>query len=259
MIHSAADDQRMSTTARRSSFTSAYTDRALLAAVATVARAAAGPDARTVSRARFDAARAGAGHPALPAAAQIVRRLGVAFSEVLDRALADTDQTMWLASRHAKAPRPAAVTETAHSLRVVAAHLRAETLTPGQYRRVRAELLTVDDARHRHGGRLLLATEAQIRAAAGGDWQQALTDAGLTRGPTSTGRRPTRRAVAVDEALERCLDYHGALPSGQALERFAAAHGFALKRRDAPWAQLVARVRERRAAAGRWTPPAAGL
>lgn len=116
--------------------------------------------------------------------------------------------------------------------------------TAGQYRPERAPLLADDRARHRHGDRPELLTEDQIRAAAGGGWPQALTLAGL--GPageaSASGRRGTRRAVPLDEALERCLDYHGALPSTTALEAFAAAHGFALKRRDAPWAaQIIAR------------------
>jgi hypothetical protein len=42
--------------------------------------------------------------------------------------------------------------------------------------------------------------------------------------------------------------YHGALPSLRGVERFAAARDFALARRAAPWAQIVAGVRAARAA-----------
>jgi hypothetical protein len=143
---------------------------------------------------------------------------------------------MWLARRGAGARRPGTIAEAAHSLRVVAARLGGRAPTAGEYRRERAALLAADCARHRHGGRLELLSEDQIRAAAGGGWPQALTLAGLgAPGATPTSERGgRRRAVPVDEALERCLDYHGALPTGTALEAFAAAHGFALKRRDAP-------------------------
>jgi hypothetical protein len=102
----------------------------------------------------------------------------VSWAQVLDRALADANQTMWVARRRADAQRPGDAAEAAHSLRVVAARLGGRAPTAGQYRRERAELLAADRARHRHGGRLELLTEDQIRAAAGGGWSQALTLAG---------------------------------------------------------------------------------
>jgi hypothetical protein len=113
------------------------------------------------------------------------------------------------------------------------------------------------DARRRRRGRPELLTDNQIRTAFGGDWTRALAAAGLAdNAPTSTGRNSARlhRGVSVAEALDRCIDYHGALPSFSGLERFAATHGFPLSRRDAPWNEIVDQVTAERAARGRWTP-----
>lgn len=257
MVRVADDDETMASRSDRRRFISAYTDWALLEAVAQVARFAAGPDAGAVSRPLFDAARAVAGHPDLPSAAQIVRRLGVPFAEVLARALAEANPAIWLARREARPTTAADPDEAAHSLRVVAAHLRVSILTPGEYRRGRAELVGESHARDRRRGRPDILTDNQIRTAFGGDWSRALAAAGLAADEPEAAERAgdrRRRGVSIAEALNRCIDYHGALPGHRGLERFAATHGFRLSRRHAPYDQIVAQVTADRTARGRWTP-----
>jgi hypothetical protein len=233
-------------------FASAYSDRALLDAVRAVALHARPDDLGRVTKGRFDAARAAAGHGELPSAARIVRRLRAPWAAVLERALADGDAAQWLSSRaRAAEALDAGIDDLRHCLRVAAAYLGSATLTPGQYRRARARLTERDRARRRHGGRLELLTDHQIARIAGGDWRRALVLAGLA---DPSPAAPERRAVGVPEALERCIDYHGALPGHADVERFACAHGFALAQKRAPWARIVADVRADRQARGRWTP-----
>jgi hypothetical protein len=245
----------------RARFASAYTDRALLDAVRAVALHAQPDHPTQVTKARFDDARTAAGHGDLPAAARIVRRLRAPWAATLQRAFADGDPAQWLSSRARAAEVPDAGTDDVrHCLRLAAAHLGAATLTPGEYRRARARMTERDRARHRHGGRLDLLTDHQITRIAGGDWQRALTLAGLAEPAATTravGTAGERRAVSVPEALGRCIDYHGALPGSAAVELFARVHGFALARKAAPWAQIVADVRADRQTNGRWTPPRA--
>ena len=236
---------------------SAYTDRGLLDAVRAVALHAQPADPAHVTKPRFDGARVAAGHGELPSAARIVRRLRAPWALTLQRALAPGDPAQWLSGRARAAEQPeAGIEDVRHSLRVVAAHLGAPPLTPGKYRRAHADLTRTDRSRHRHGGRLGLLTDHQITRIAGGDWQHALSVAGLTGPPPGTASG-MRRGVSVAEALRRCIDYHGALPTFAAVVQFASIHGFALARKRTPWTQIVADVRAARLADGRWTPPRA--
>lgn len=90
-----------------SPFQTSYGDDALLEAVCGVTRYAAPTAPRAVPPADFDAARTAAGHPRLPAAKQIVRRLGLGWYELLELVHATSGGTSTSASVSPAVPRRA--------------------------------------------------------------------------------------------------------------------------------------------------------
>jgi hypothetical protein len=101
----------------------------------------------------------------------------------------------------------------------------------------------------RHGGQLVLPTEAQVLVAAG-SWAHALVLAGLA--PLTHDRSQTA-PVSIVDALDLFADEYGYIATTSELEGFAVQRDFPLARRRRPFAEDVAAVRALRAAHGEET------
>lgn len=129
----------------------------------------------------------------------------------------------------------------AFALKLIAARLRASTISPGEYRTER-DLMLAEDRKHQ----LRLPSENQIRAAVNG-WDEALSLAGLA--PAASTRAPV--GLSTVALLERCFDAHGTQPSALELRRFARANRIPwTPDRDRTWLESVAAWKQSRQARG---------
>jgi hypothetical protein len=148
-------------TGRRGRFRSAYRDDELVWLVVEARGRVDGP----LSQRRFDELRNGLGRPRAPRAAQITRRLGMGWSELVDR----TERSPHAVSRalYARAAVASAagdpVARARWALRVAGLRLGAQRLSAADYDRVRAEVL----AAARPGQRPGLPTSQLIKLTGG--------------------------------------------------------------------------------------------
>ncbi len=205
--------------------------------------ALANPDEPTATTQRaFDAAREhNPDHATLPPARKITEQLRLPWREVLAVAHApEARQTQllgtktrarsaqdWLTGEHVTA-----------ALRLVAARLGVDSLTTGEYRVERAQLLSVDRARWRHGRWLLLPDDEQAITVAG-SWDAALRFAELK---TTAERLPAREqgTSKLADLLERFYDHYGVQPSLRNLQAFALGNGIPYPRHKQPFGVAVA-------------------
>jgi len=223
---------------------------ALLAAVRTIAEVSGDPAPERLSTRRWDAARPLSGRfGGAPAARRISERLGIPWPKVrelaflppraqltaLGRALSELEGD-WLTFEYAE-----------FVLALIARRLGVTTLTPSEYRGERARML----ANHRHGN-LRLPTESQVVALAG-NWDRALSHAGLRRRPHGRGgHRARSTAVSIIDVLDRCYEHHGTEPTTNELAAFAKANGIPVPRKDAgrPFSDYAREWKEHRTEQG---------
>lgn len=214
------------------------------------------PDApASVSQREFDRARTNLEKwAAVPSARQICARLNVSWRPLL-AALFEPDRDVDKFVSHKQRTAVAhglSDDQVAAALRIVAARLGVTTLRPAQYDAERAELMSENQRRYRHGAALTLATANQIMRAAG-DWDRALAVAGLNERPALTGSQPSE--VSYHEAVRRFLESQGAMPTSKQLEAFAAAQRFPLPRTPVGGhQQALLDVQAAFAAEHRWAP-----
>ena len=235
-------------------FTARHDLRSLLGVVAAAA-GEANPDApaRTTQRA-YDAARAGAGHPSAPCAAQTAVRLGLGWRDVLDVALARSQnfqgKSIGRRARVEHAPWIGA-DDVRVSLRLVADACGQSTLSRSDYAAERERMRDEAARARRHYVEPPLLTDAEIRRVTG-CWNEALAIAGLEARP-----RGNDRGLPFVDAIELCLEAHGALPDRDDFRAFAKANRIRIEHQgDRRWSDLVASLRRRREREGKWTPPA---
>ena len=233
-------------------FAASHDLRTLADVVAAVARAAAPGRPERVTQRAYDAARASAGHPDAPRAAQTAVRFSLSWAEVLALAL-DPELKLDLAigKRYGEEEKPwLGADDVRVALRIVANRLGKKTLTPGDYRAERTRLREQAALARRHRVEPPLPTEGQLLRVAS-SWDKALEIAGLAPRPRD---QPTHAGMSVIDALELALEAHGCLPSEAALQAFVKANGLPLARRTESFTETVELLRERRADWGKWTP-----
>jgi hypothetical protein len=202
----------------------------------------------------FDAARTAAGHPRLPAAKQIVRRLRLGWYELLELVHAPSggnlNQRLGVARR--AAPREVTLDEVIVALRLIAARTGLKGLWPARYAVEREAVVAEQGRSHGHAtpSMAALPTVAQIEVQFG--WAKACRAAGLDEPDRQADRI---RGLSQVEVTDRFIDDIGCLPWGiSAIARYARA-------RDIPTVKLravdryVQEVAALRAAVGKWTPP----
>ena len=240
--------------ARHGRYRSELSEHELVTGVRGVAAHARPSDPALCSQHQFDTARVGAGHPELPTAATIARRLRTSWPALLDVIFdPDRDEYRFLAMRDRDTRERALTLEDAaaairHSagVRGVAA---GEELSRAEHDAV------MGPPRDRASGRRdaadadwLYPTAQMIDSSVG--WENALTAAGLRR---ARGGGVTRGLPLVD-VLERFLHAHGYLAGYNTAAAWARRQGLAI-RQGKNTTQAFAALRERRRAQGRWTPP----
>ncbi len=201
---------------------SASGDAALFLALCEIARYAAGSggDASEVAQRRYDEARAPAGHPHAPTAAQTARRFGVCWQLLLPRALNANDINRFLGANRADADADLLEDEDIiRALRTIASYLGKPTITPWSYDQAVHVLLRRNRPTSRHRTPVWMPSSVQIITYCQ-TWAAALKLASLQ--PT---RRPgMRNGLPVLDALDLCITAHGALPSHRELTTFATAN-----------------------------------
>lgn len=230
---------------------------AMVRAVAARAQDATNPIGRPdhlirVSQKAFDDARTPARHPSCPTASNLCRRLGMRWTEVLDLAarervfhtagIRDRAQALYEGGVIDHRTRVAAVA-------LIAARRGAGTLRPNEYEQERAQLLTGARGQHRRDMEDRLPTLGQFAVE---DWDELLTEAGLRiRAPIGA----SKQSSPLTDVVEWFLIAQGYLPSTRIIHRFGREYGVAIPKVE-PGALIQARneLRERRAAAGLWTP-----
>lgn len=236
----------------RGRFQTRYDARTLVDVVAAVARVAKPTEPESISQRDYDNARSLAGYPDAPSARQIATRLRIWWPDLIALAFdpaRDIDKA--LGKRLGAEEEPATLAAIAEALKTVAFELDKKTLTPLDYSNER-ERLYLQATRARRA-RLHLPSVGQILYAAA-SWDEALAEAGLAPRPAVAGVGP---GLAIVDALELCLEAHGALPSLKELEVFAAANNFSLANRERGQGGVstyLAELTLRRSAWGKWTP-----
>jgi hypothetical protein len=172
----------------------------------------------------FDEARAASTFPDLPAARNIVRTLGVPWGDVLRLAHEpEAVRTQRLSVKQKGAEQDWLDEEyVIFALRLIARRLETSSLSLGQYRSEREQMLAADRAHYLHGGQLILPSEAQVIAHAG-SWPKALRLAGLEDAksvPLGAVMVPT-----LVELMERFFEHYGTQPTRRALEAFTSGNG----------------------------------
>jgi hypothetical protein len=214
-------------------------------------------DPVTVSQRSFDEARATSPqHAELPPARRITERLRLSWGEVLDMAHApEGTHSHRLGRKEQETPASTWLTMEymVFALKLVAHRLNKPTLTQGEYRAERDEMLSADRARWLHGRQLLLPNERQI-AFAVGSWSAALSLAGLS----ATKRMPPtpkQKILTRMEAIERFHDHYKEKPTVTALRAFVRGNGLPMSGEDdRAFADTFAEWEERRCEQG--LPPA---
>jgi hypothetical protein len=239
-------------------FQSHYDHHGLIEAVRKVAKFVNPNSPTATTEAAFDAARSPAGHPQCPRADSIGRRLSYPWRELLELVFDETrDAEHAIAARRARQQRlKLSDAEIASALSLVARHLQARSLRPGEYDAGRAHLIRSDDQAWLHGRRLeaSLPTADQLLHALEQrdlDWDEGLKRAGLE---SRTGAVGAAAGLPPATAIELFIDDMGALPNCRQPRRYARHKGFALRSRFG-MPQALDEVRESRRARGLETPP----
>jgi hypothetical protein len=219
-------------------------------------RACRPEDPASTSRPEFDRGRGEVPEFACaPTARQISRRIGLAWSVLLDAIFGSPDTVRkTIRARIVGRQNGATYLTDQHvgsALRAAAHLLEQETLKPHEYLLARRELLRRDRTRWMHGGNLMLPAEGQIERVAG-DWDRALKAAGLQPRSTTHGR--VNKPYTEAEVLELCLNELSTLPTAEEMRLYAIARGLPMARRKQPYGQTVKDVTAARAARGLTTP-----
>lgn len=246
---------------KRGRFASPLTDPELLEAVARVARLAAGKTQDPVSLTKrvWDTARTLGGED-LPQAESIRQRLKLSWTQVLTCALLrPEDRGLYLRNRDdpdwgvnfGELPPD----YLSRILQAAALHLPPGAfLSALAYDRI-IEELEADSQRSRHAEPARHPKSVAILARIGGDWDQALTNAGLPIPPKSV---PCPRRVDVPAmvlALDRSVvALGGKLPNLRYFQAWCAIRDIPLRSRPGRWEKTVAELREQRALQGLTLP-----
>lgn len=207
----------------------------------------------TVSQRAFDAARPrSASFKDIPLARNIASTLRLSWREVLELAYRPPGVQNHHLSRKQTSPYQDWLTDDyiGSVLKLVARRLGVNTLTLRQYRRERDAMLAVDRARWLHGGQLMLPTDDQIAMAAG-DWDRALSLAGLAPRPGLGDQGKSKIGLTPAELLERCYEVHGTQATARELRDFARANKIPHARLEyKKWLEWVAEWKASRLAKG---------
>ncbi len=208
-----------------------------------------GPEARAaLSQRAFDAAAASAG---LPSAAQICRRLRLAWPDAKEVAMVDSRQRMRaLAARRREPAAPVSRDEACRAVALMAGRAGTASLRPDQYQAQWQEMERRRRAAWRHGARAALLPSLNQLAAY--DWDELLAGAGLGQRERDGTRAPTPA-----DAIEAFIEAFGLTPSRHQATRWAAASGAALGRWTGGMAGQLAIVRQHREERGLPMPPRA--
>lgn len=199
----------------------------LLQGVREVSRLACPSAPQAASQRAFDAARTASSFPDLPAARNIASQLGMRWADALQIAHAPESTHAFLLGRKQTGEEQDWLSEeyVAFVLRLVARRLGKDTLSLGDYRQERAEMLRSDRARWLHGGQLLLPNEEQIITHVG-SWEKALSLVGMKPSHLTLGEaRPGRGSIpTLTDLLERFYEHYGVQPAVEDLRAFARAN-----------------------------------
>lgn len=223
-----------------------------------------------VSQRAWDAARSQSKRYAdAPRAVRIAESIGRPWREIL--AIAHGPERRYL--RRIQAPEEQDwITDKliVAVLNVIAHRTGKDTITVYEFDDERELLLREDQARWRHGRKILIPNSTQIcraianagerdsgkrrRASSGkismtGTWKLALEKAGLQ--PLSHPRRPIR-SLSIPALLDRCYEVHGTEPTSREAIVFASANEIAYNQehQDKPWQECVTEWKNARRAQG---------
>lgn len=185
----------------------------------------------------------------IPQAHEVCRQLSdydgkpINLQEGIRAALEQPDIRRYDAARLRQPERPINTKQSSYGLRRVAFALRAKTLAPIDYEEGREQLLHLARQRSPQDERALrelLPTVNQILARYKGNWNKALTDAGLKRRPKA-GFAP-RPGLAVPLATAIHFANKGGLPNSANALRTYARSRFALAQfKTDDWQELLER------------------
>lgn len=225
----------------------------LLRGVREVASHADAENPMQVSQSHFDAAREHSHlYGDLPRAKRIVERLRMPWRDVLLLAHSPSSTHAHRLGRAQSEPEQEWLTEDhiAFSLRLVALRLGVESVSPVQYRQQREELLAADRRVWRHGRKLRLPTDEQIRIAADG-WDRALALAKLSARHGLGDQGQGKYAATTEDVLDRCFEAHGTELTSKEIWTFVAANGIPYSReRQRLWGECIAAWKQQRRAQG---------
>jgi len=229
-------------------FTARQTTHVLLDGVAEVA-AAASSQPKTVSTREWDEGRAVAGRTDLPTASTIRRRLGISWPLVLRLAFTAPAKRSRVLGNHTQRPAFKGDDETILSgLRLIAHRVQA----PLDRLTYDVERVKVDVQRARRGRAPLNLPHSDTVVKRLKSWKNACEQAGVE--PARSSGPPARRARPAVETLDDFISETGLLPYRKWFERWCKANDIPLGRDARRWHELVALVRELRAARGDETP-----
>ena len=229
---------------RRGRYTSACRDDELIWLVAEAQRVQPG---MPVTQALFDRLRPVLKHPDAPRAAQISRRFGLPWAEVVARAERSAEALSRALYARTAAPTLGGdpVARARWALRSVALQLGTDRMSQADYDRAREAAIAQAPTAQKPG----LPTSNQLIKLSGGSWRGALALADVR--PARRGRKP---GIAFVDAIELCLHAHGALPTNAELYAFANANHVSITR-EKSFQRAIDELRLRRHREGRWTPP----
>jgi len=213
-------------------------------AVAAIARTVDPLAPERVTQRAYDAARAG--YPSAPRAEQTAKRFGLPWPEVLKLVLSDLDLTLSLTMRRQQRGRQFDANDVHAALSTVACELKTTKLSLNEYLHTRDRILVKARLAWLHRSEPVLPSLSHLYRTVG-SWTEALKLAGLESPPQS------QKGISIPEAIELCLEAHGALPTTRELDLFARVNGFALASPE-PTAQYLVALRVRRETQGKWTP-----
>jgi hypothetical protein len=250
----------MSATATAHQRASEFEPLALLHVVREVARSSLVDDPQRISTRSWDAARELSERFAdVPAARRICEHLRLPWEKIRELAFMN-GHAQRVALGHALGGEQADwLTEEYRSfaLRLIARHLGAATLTPGQYRAARHAMLGSGRSRRSIPRPVPIPTAEQIETLAGG-WDEALAQAGLAPRHGLGGHHARVGPVRIVEVLDRCYEHHRTEPTLGELVLFARGNGipFPRKERGRPYRSYVKEWKDGRSARGLDVPNA---